>query len=270
MSTMPKPSAKAKATKRKDPTPLAAADLYCLLTGFGPFGSAKSNPSELVTLSFPDIFKTGDAKTDASSKKGPVAKQIHISKLSLDTVGATAWKTLKKSLKKLEKDLEEAGKAGPVIVLMTGLASGSRALHLERFGMNLRDYRIADQAGAQVEDEPVQAEGPDLLRTSLKLTAVKKSLIAAGYPCQISNHAGTFVCNELYYQVLYHLSRHKAVKACLFVHMPELKDFAEATAALKRKQTARQAAAARTETARLALLRDAMLKLLEEVAKQVH
>lgn len=267
---MPKPSAKAKATKRKDPTPLASGDLHCLLTGFGPFGKAKSNPSELVTLSFPDILKTGANSNDASSKKGPVAKQIHISKLSLDTVGATAWKTLRKALKDLEKGLDKENSSAPVILLMTGLASGSRALHLERFAMNLRDYRITDQAGAQVEDKAVQAEGADLLRTKLKLPAVKKALIESGYPCQISNHAGTFVCNELYYQALFHLSKHKRVKACLFVHIPELKDFAEATAALKAKRTSRQALRALTESERIALIRDALLRVLEEVAKQAH
>jgi Pyrrolidone-carboxylate peptidase (N-terminal pyroglutamyl peptidase) len=110
----------------------------CLITGFGSFGKHKTNPSQLIALAFPDNFQ---------SEKGT---SLDIESVVLETIGATVWKNLKKAVKKKE----------PSIIIMLGLASGRKAISLERFAMNLRDYSIADEEGQKVKDKPIDKEGP--------------------------------------------------------------------------------------------------------------
>ncbi len=219
----------------------------CLLTGFGSFGKHKSNPSQLTAQAFPDNFQS-DKGTD-----------LQIESVVLDTIGSTAWKNLKKAVKKKE----------PSIIIMLGLASGRKAISLERFAMNLRDYSIPDVEGQKVKDKPVDKDGPDLIRNPLDLEKIRKRVLKSGYPCEISNHAGTFICNELYYSALKHSIDDKAIAACLFVHVPELMDFSKSASISRKKSVAGRAKNARQQKRQLSLLRDGIAAVLSAVADQV-
>lgn len=253
---MSKEEKQAKANKRKDSSkkahkkePLTGGKNggVCLITGFGSFGKHKTNPSQLIALAFPDNFQ---------SEKGT---GLDIESVVLDTIGATAWKNLKKAVKKKE----------PSIIIMLGLASGRKAISLERFAMNLRDYSIADEEGQKVKDKPIDKEGPDLIRNPLDLEKIRKRVLKSGYPCEISNHAGTFICNELYYSALKHSIEDKAIAACLFVHVPELMEFSRSASISRKKSVAARAKNARQQKQQLALLRDGVAAVLSAVTDQV-
>lgn len=254
---------KAKATKRKTVLPLAASDAVCIITGFDAFGQSKTNPSELVVETFPDILKT----TPDEDHKKPL--ELNVQKVYLETQGHKAWKALKQKLDQTRKELDAAKSDAAIILIMLGLAQNAAGLQLERFAINLRDYRIKDNSGEQIEDKPISDKGPDLLRTIHDLRPIRDYVRLAGYPCLISNHAGTFICNEIYYHALHYQQKHDRIAACLFVHMPDGKDFAKLGKGAKSKSVQKRFAAATKKSAQITLLRDGIGEVVEAVTKQV-
>ncbi len=250
---------KAKSEKAgSSPSLMTSSDYICLLSGFGKFGGGSYNPSQETVESFPDILITQSENKANSTKRR--AKEVHIEKIVLETVGKTAWKNLNSRLKKLPEDK-------PLVLVMTGLAEGIKGLHLERFAMNLRDYRIKDMSGAQIVDKPIIKNAQDLIRTTLPLDKLSESLGKSGIPCRVSNHAGTFICNELYFNAMHHTQDIKAVKACLFVHMPLAEEFAQVCSTSKNKKLKARAMAANTRKKQIELLRDALAEVIEGVVK---
>ncbi|EOA8958747.1 pyroglutamyl-peptidase I [Vibrio harveyi] len=108
----------------------------------------------------------------------------------------------------------------PDYVITIGQAAGRTAITPERIAINIDDFRIPDNAGNQPIDEYIIDQGPDAYFTSLPIKAILKSLQQEAIPCQISNTAGTFVCNHLFYG-LQHYLRDKQIRHG-FVHIPLL------------------------------------------------
>ena len=113
----------------------------------------------------------------------------------------------------------------PVIAICTGLAGGRVDVSLERVAINVDDARIPDNDGAQPIDRPVVAGGPAAYFTTLPVKAILQRLRGAGLPAQVSNTAGTYVCNHTFY-MLRHLveTAHPAVRRAGFIHIPYLPD----------------------------------------------
>ena len=108
------------------------------------------------------------------------------------------------------------------MVLCVGQAGGRAAIGLERVAINVNDARIADNAGQQPVDEPVVAGGPNAYFSTLPLKACVQALKAAGLPAEVSNTAGTFVCNHVFYSLMHALAQHTGRPAVPagFVHLP--------------------------------------------------
>ena len=92
----------------------------------------------------------------------------------------------------------------PALVILLGQAGGRAALSVERVAINVDDARIADNAGRQPVDEPVAA------------------IREEGIPAEVSNSAGTFVCNHLLYGVLHFLAASGRPARAGFIHVPWL------------------------------------------------
>ncbi len=229
---------------------MASKPLTCLLTGFDAFGDHLSNPSQTLVDTFPDMVKV-----QPGGRLRP-EKVIHIRKLILPTAGTAAWKKLQKVLTSLTSTDENS------IVIMTGFASSRQYLSIERFALNCKDYRIADNTGDQPLDKQIDKNADGLLRTGIDLIAMHKSLMAAGYPCEISNHAGTFVCNELYFRALNYGLATKQLKAVLFIHLPEPAAFVRSLAKSSKKNLANQAKKANTAEKQMVMLTDAVVTVI--------
>ena len=105
-----------------------------------------------------------------------------------------------------------------------GLAAVRADMSVERVALNVDDARIADNAGAQPIDEPVFAGGPAAYFSTLPIKAITSALQQAGLPAAVSQTAGTFVCNHVFYGLmhqLHQLRRHRTVRAG-FMHVPPL------------------------------------------------
>ena len=169
-----------------------------LLTGFDAFGGAAVNPSWLVAAAL-------DKRRIA--KHGVVAAQ-------LPTVFGESLRELAR-LMKLHR---------PVLVICLGQAGGRSAISLERVAINVDDARIADNAGAQPIDNAVVEGSPAAYFTSLPIKAMVQALHKAGVAAEVSQTAGTFVCNHVFYGLMHRLATRRAF-ACTrggFIHLPLL------------------------------------------------
>ena len=105
------------------------------------------------------------------------------------------------------------------VILALGLARGETVVRLESRGRNRSYAKDADNAGQRGLDRPVRAGAPATLSTRLPLTPVERCLRARGIPVRRSDDAGGYVCNDLYYRLLW-AARVEGAPPVLFVHVP--------------------------------------------------
>jgi len=168
-----------------------------LLTGFEPFGGETVNPSWEVArrLDGERVGGVGGARIVARA---------------LPCVFGRSLGVLDEALADLR----------PVLVLALGQAGGRCDLSLERVAINVDDARIADNAGALPIDEAVVEGGPAAYFSSLPIKAMVAGLRAAGYPASVSQTAGTFVCNHVFYGLQHRLAGSEVRGG--FMHIPYL------------------------------------------------
>lgn len=166
-----------------------------LVTGFDPFGSDKINPAIEAVKKLPDTIKG--------------AKII---KLEIPTVFNKSAQVVHQAIVKEQPDY----------VLNVGQAGGRSALTPERVAININDGRIPDNDGYQPLDEPIQPDGDTAYFTQLPIKAIAKAIRAAGLPAIVSNTAGTYVCNHIFYQVQYMRTKEFPKLKAGFIHIPFL------------------------------------------------
>ena len=137
-----------------------------LVTGFTPFGGEQINPSWEAARRLPN--RIGGAELIK-----------HEIPTEFDASGA--------ALHKLLTELR------PDAVLCVGQYGGANCIRVERVAINLRDARIADNAGKQPTDEPVVAGGPDAYFATIPTREIVDALRERGIPAQLSYSAGTFI-----------------------------------------------------------------------------
>lgn len=123
----------------------------------------------------------------------------------------------------------------PRLVVCTGQAGGRAAMAIERVAINVNDARIADNAGAQPIDTPVIAGGPAAYFTSLPIKAMLAALESAGVRGEVSQTAGTFVCNHVFYGLMHQLATRPAFAGVRggLVHVPWLPEQGQPSMALE-------------------------------------
>ncbi|MGG0289646.1 pyroglutamyl-peptidase I [Bacillus pacificus] len=167
-----------------------------LLTGFDPFGGESINPAW-------EVAKSLHEKTVGEYKI--ISKQV-------PTV-------FQKSIQVLKEYIEELN---PEMIICIGQAGGRPDITIERVAINVDDARIADNEGNQPVDVPVVEEGPAAYWSTLPMKAIVKRLQEEGIPASVSQTAGTFVCNHLFYGLMHELEKYdKKIKGG-FIHIPFL------------------------------------------------
>lgn len=120
------------------------------------------------------------------------------------------------SLRELRSAIREVA---PSLVLCVGQAGGRSAVSFERIAINVDDARIPDNATACPIDTPVIAGGPAAYFASLPIKAMHAAVLEAGIPAEVSQTAGTYVCNHVFYGLMHALRLGKSVRGG-FVHIP--------------------------------------------------
>jgi pyroglutamyl-peptidase len=116
--------------------------------------------------------------------------------------------------------IDAATLESPDIIVMLGLATDTTTVQLERIALNVRDTESPDNEGVIQVDRQVVAGGPIAYRTSLNLPQIQSHLRALGVQASISNHAGTFVCNSVYYSACHEVAVRGWATRVIFVHLP--------------------------------------------------
>ncbi|MGP9537356.1 pyroglutamyl-peptidase I [Brachybacterium sp. AOP43-C2-M15] len=168
-----------------------------LLTGFTPFAGATVNESwEAVRRAAPILRENG----------------ITVEALELPVEFGRAGELLAAAVREHR----------PRLVVATGLAAGRRGITPERVAINVRDARIPDGAGASPLDDPVVEGGPVGYFTTLPIKAMAAQLHATGVPGSISQTAGTYVCNDVFYLLQHLLATDASLHGIRggFVHVP--------------------------------------------------
>jgi pyroglutamyl-peptidase len=167
-----------------------------LVTGFDPFGGEAVNPSQLIVQAL-------DGEVIAGHR----------------VVGATLPTQFAAAPQMLEKLI---ARHRPALVLALGQAGGRTGISLERVAVNLIDARIPDNAGAQPVDSRIVDNAANAYFSTLPVKTMLERLGAAGIPASLSQTAGTFVCNQVFYALMHALRRRRARGG--FVHVPYLSE----------------------------------------------
>lgn len=171
-----------------------------LLTGFEPFNKDALNP----------------AWEAVRTLAGWAGEGYAVEVRQLPCVFGAANEVLRSAITELE----------PALVIAVGQAGGRVELSVERVAINVNDAPIPDNAQIQLVDEPVVADGPAAYFSTLPIKAIVRALRAAGLPASVSQTAGTFVCNHVFYGLMHHTVG-SAIRAG-FIHIPYLPEQAAA------------------------------------------
>lgn len=164
-----------------------------LVTAFDPFGGESINPAQ-------------QAVEQLDNEIG----RTTLHKLIIPTVFGHAAELVIDAMDELRPDA----------VICVGQAGGRRAVTPERVAINVMDATIQDNAGQQPEDEPIVSDGPVAYFSTLPIKKMVQAIRDTGLPADVSNSAGTFVCNSLLYSVLHHAAQHMPDTRAVFIHVP--------------------------------------------------
>lgn len=166
-----------------------------LITAFEPFGGNTINPSLLALHELNNMIDGAD-----------------IIKLEIPVEAYTSLDRIHEVVKLYDPD----------VIVSLGQAQGRADISVERIGINVNDYRIADNAGNQPVNQPIYKEGPAAYFSTLPIYAMVRAIRKAGIAASISNTAGTYVCNHVLYGVSHMLAQEYPKKRSGFLHVPSL------------------------------------------------
>lgn len=165
-----------------------------LVSGFEPFDKEGVNPSYEIVKKLEDTDK------------------LSLVKLRLPVVFKEAGDIL----------VREIDKHKPQVVLMLGQAGGRSHISLEKVAINYRDSKLADNKGQVPSQEPIRPGSVDGYFSNMNVEAMVEEIKKKGIPARVSYSAGTFVCNEIFYRVMYHINKNKLDTKAVFIHVPYL------------------------------------------------
>ncbi len=164
-----------------------------MITGFDPFGGESVNPAYEAIKLLPD--EIGGAK---------------IIKLEVPTVFKKAGEALKAGIEAYQPDA----------VICVGQAGGRSGMSVEKVAINFVDARIPDNEQNQPVDQIIEEDGETAYFATVPVKAMTAKMRENGIPAFVSYTAGTFVCNELMYELLYMIDKKYPKIRGGFIHVP--------------------------------------------------
>ncbi len=169
-----------------------------LLTGFEDFGGYGKNSSAALmewVEADPELFKRYQIRTAI-----------------LDVTYTGAFKKWKRVFETFQPDL----------AVSFGLSWETNEVKLERIALNLDDCLLPDNKDVLRLDKPIDKNAPPALRTLLPIKRIHNRLLNAGIPVKISNHAGAYLCNHIFFTGLTYVGQLPAPVPFGFIHLPPL------------------------------------------------
>ena len=162
-----------------------------LVTAFEPFGGAETNITQSVLSLLPDSI------ADWAVEKVCLPVSFKCAPIMLREAIATF---------------------SPDLVIMLGQCPADENIRLERFAINMMDSTKGDNDGYIPNEETIYANQPLALQTPLPIRELERFCADNVHPVQVSNSAGLYVCNRVYYEALY------LHQQAIFMHVPKNMD----------------------------------------------
>lgn len=164
-----------------------------MITGFDPFGGESVNPAYEAVKLLPDNI--GGAQ---------------IVKLEVPTVFGKAGKVLEDAIKSEQPDA----------VICVGQAGGRSGMTVEKVAINFQDARIPDNDSQQPVDKTIREDGETAYFATIPIKAMVAKMRENNIPAFISYTAGTYVCNDLMYSLMYLIDKQYPQIRGGFIHVP--------------------------------------------------
>ncbi len=167
-----------------------------ILTGFEPFGGSEVNPSIVACQDF--------------NKKIIDGYKIKAIEIPL------RYHEIKNIIERILTEEK------PEIVICTGQSSRS-VISLERIAINIASLeKSAYSCGTKPIDEILEDNGKEGYFSTLPIRKIKERLEENKIPCEISNSAGTFGCNQIFYHLMQFINNYEINIPAGFIHVPSL------------------------------------------------
>lgn len=164
-----------------------------LLTGFGLWGEEKKNTSwELLCdwqLELPEGWQAAIHQLPVSWRDAP----------------------------QLLEDLLETIQPSAVVCFGMGR---SNAFEIEKIAINLNDPELKDNAGMFADSEHVIPKAAPAYYTGLPSKEIRNALIEKKIPCAYSRSAGGYLCNHVFYRLMWSLDQRRRSIPAGFIHVP--------------------------------------------------
>lgn len=118
-----------------------------------------------------------------------------------------------------EAILTEMNAIKPDAVISLGLAGGRSKVTPERIAINV-SHGDQDNEGNRPTNEVIFTNGADGIFTTLPIEEMVAKLMSANLPADISNSAGTYLCNNVMYHALYKIKKENMLVPSGFIHIP--------------------------------------------------
>ncbi|WP_314010345.1 pyroglutamyl-peptidase I [Pseudostreptobacillus hongkongensis] len=164
-----------------------------LITGFEPFGKDEINSSWESVKLLPNELK-----------------------------GNKIYKVLIPVVFNVDNLIENIKKYSPDIIILVGQAGGRNGITIERVAINLDDAIIPDNNNYQPVDNTIKLDGENAYFSTLPVKAIINNLKDNDIEARISYTAGTYVCNHVMYNTLYHINKNNLDIKAGFIHVPYL------------------------------------------------
>jgi len=167
-----------------------------LLTGFEPFGDLKVNPSQAILETMRDGHRLCNLHEINTA----------ILPVSFDSAGAR----IKKTIQEFKPDA----------ILSLGLSEGSDSITLERKAMNLKQD-IGELNTKKIKGPKLILFGrPISYKSTLPLERIYRSLKDRNIPVTMSDNAGKYICNYVFYLACHQIKLLKNSGKAGFIHVP--------------------------------------------------
>lgn len=167
-----------------------------LISGFAPFGGRTINPTALLIEAL-------------NNHEITYPSELEVKGIILPVTFADSYIELKKYVDSFNPD----------VVISFGQAGGRASIELENLAVNKIKADIQDNAG-KMPEQLINPIGADSYLSTLPLQGLEGALKDAGLPVKVSNSAGLFVCNYLFYRLME--ENQTTFRLCGFIHVPLL------------------------------------------------
>ena len=172
-----------------------------LITGFNRFGDYIYNPTE-------SLLEEIDAIKDTFSQHSIYTK------------------VLKTEYRESEREIIELlDRIKPDKVILTGVSETDAKIKIEQIAKNNCNSTIPDNIGFIPRKSKIELNGSQIYESTFQFEEIRQRFVEHSIPFSLSNDAGNYLCNFIYYKVLHHIKRNDLPIDCVFLHIPFFSDY---------------------------------------------